>query len=293
VSPESSDPPEPQRDHDAERRAIADCWDAAAAGWQRQHAVWREQSAPVAAWMIGAAALAPGQRVLELAAGPGEVGFRAAPLIEPGGTLICSDQSEAMVAVARERAASLGLTNVEFRVLDGEWIDMALASVDVVLCRWGYMLMVDPAAALRETRRVLRSGGRLALAVWDARERNPWSVIPTEVLIERGLTQPPAAGIPGPFALGDAALLREMLEDAGFAEVAVDAVDVAREAPDFDSWWATHLDLSASTLAVFQQADDAQTESVEAEVALRLAPYTRDDGTLSVPGRTLVAVASA
>jgi SAM-dependent methyltransferase len=293
VSAESTDPPAPQRDHDAERRAIGDCWEAAAAGWQRQHAVWREQSAPVAAWMIEAAALAPGQRVLELAAGPGEVGFRAAALIEPGGTLICSDQSEAMVAVARERAAALGLTNVDFRVLDGEWIDLPLASVDVVLCRWGYMLMVDPAAALRETRRVLRSGGRVTLAVWDARELNPWSVIPTEVLIEHGLAQPPSAELPGPFALGDAALLHETLEDAGFAEVVVDAVDVARTAPDFDSWWGAHLDLSAATLAAFQRADDAQTEAVEAEVARRLAGYTRDDGTLAVPGRTLVAAASA
>src|ERR1700733_6882336 len=113
---EASDQPAPPRDHDAERRALSACWEAAAGGWQRQQAVWAEQSAPVATWMIEAAGLQPGQRVLELAAGPGEVGFRAAALIEPGGTLICSDQSEAMVAVARGRAASLGLTNVEFRV---------------------------------------------------------------------------------------------------------------------------------------------------------------------------------
>ena len=83
-----------------------------------------------------------------------------------------------MVEGARARAAELGLANVEFRVLDAEWIDLQLASVDAVLCRWGYMLMVDPAAALRETRRVLRTGGRLALAVWDASQRNPWAQLP-------------------------------------------------------------------------------------------------------------------
>jgi SAM-dependent methyltransferase len=281
------------RDYDEERRVILECWDGAAAGWGRQQATWAEQTAAVSAWMIDAAALRPGQRVLDLAAGPGEVGFLAARLIEPGGTLISSDQSEAMVELARARAAQLGLAGVEFRVLGGEWIDLELASVDAVLCRWGYMLMVDPAAALRETRRILRSGGRVVLAVWDARERNPWSLIPTAVLVEQGLAPSPVPGAPGPFALGDAALLRSMLEEAGFTDIVIDAVDLSRSAPDFDSWWATHLDLSATSRAAFEQADEARTAAIEAELAARLAPYTAASGELAVPGRTLVAVAQA
>ena len=72
-----------------------------------------------------------------------------------------------MVDVARARATELGVRNVEFRIIDAESIDVPAAAVDVVLCRWGYMLMADPAAALQETRRVLRPGGRVALAAWD------------------------------------------------------------------------------------------------------------------------------
>ena len=121
-------------------------------------------------------------------------------------------------------------------MLDGEWIDLELASVDAVLCRWGYMLMADPAAALRETRRVLRSGGRLALAVWDARERNPWSAVPTDGA--RRARPRAAAGARRARARSrwpTASSLREMLEEAGFTDIEIDAVDVAARAPDFDT----------------------------------------------------------
>ncbi|HEY7967648.1 MAG TPA: methyltransferase domain-containing protein [Solirubrobacteraceae bacterium] len=278
---------------DAERVAALEAWERAAAGWGRQRGDFARQGAPVTNWMLDAAGLEPGQRVLDLAGGPGELGLAAATRVLPGGSVVCSDQSEKMVELARARGEALNLTNVEYRVLDAEWIDMELASVDRVLCRWGYMLMVDPAAAMRETRRVLRSEGRLALAVWDTRDANPWSAIPSTVLLDHGLTQPPPPGAPGPFALGDRALLADMLEEAGFTEVLIDSVELARDAPDFDSWWAAHLDLSASALAAFQGADEQQTEAVEADLRERLAPYTAPDGSISVPGRTFVATAQA
>jgi SAM-dependent methyltransferase len=282
-----------ERDFDAERDAIAELWERAAAGWGRQQAVWGDQSGPVAEWLIAALELTPGQRLLDLAAGTGEVGFRALPLIMPGGTLITSDQAEGMVEVARARAQAQELEGVEFRVLNAEWLDLEVATIDAVVCRWGYMLMADPGAALRETRRVLRSGGRVSLAVWDERERNPWSAIPNRVLVEHGLSEPPAPGEPGPFSLADTAQLRALLEDAGFGEIRLDSVDVARRAPDFDSWWATQLDLSVSTRTAFEKADEEQTMAIEAEIAERFAPYTSASGELAVPGRTHVAVAEA
>jgi ubiquinone/menaquinone biosynthesis C-methylase UbiE len=283
------------RDFDAERRAIHDLWEDAAAGWGRQRAAWSEQAAAVADWMIERLDLAPGQRLLELAGGTGEVGFRALPRIVPGGTLISSDQSRAMVEIARDHARELGLADgaVEFRVLNGEWIDLEVASVDRILCRWGYMLMADPAAALRETRRVLRSGGRVTLAVWDERDLNPWSSIPHGVLAEHGLVEPPVTGEPGPFALADRAHLRGLLEEAGFAEIEIEPVDLVRASADFAEWWAMQLDLSVATRNSMATADAATTAQVEAEVAARFAQFTDAGGALAVPGRAVVAVAEA
>src|SRR4029450_13265076 len=101
-------------------------------------------------------------------------------------------------------------------VLDGEHLDLADDAVDGVICRWGYMLMADPAAALRETRRVLRPGGRLAFAVFTGPDENPWGALPAAVLVERGHMPPPEAGAPGLFALADR--LSQLLAQAGFSE---------------------------------------------------------------------------
>ena len=111
-------------DPDVERAEMLARWEGAAAGWGRRADRVRDMGMPVSAWMIDHLALQPGQRVLELAAGPGDTGFLAAELIKPGGTLISSDATEAMLEIARERARQMGIDNVEFRQLELEWIDL-------------------------------------------------------------------------------------------------------------------------------------------------------------------------
>jgi SAM-dependent methyltransferase len=275
------------------RRTSAEHWEEAAPGWvRRQHAI-RELGAPVSHWMVHAIDPQPAQRVLELAAGVGETGLLAAELVAPAGGVILSDQAEGMLDGARLRAAELGLTNVEFQIWNAEWIDLPVASVDAVLCRWGYMLMADPLAALLETRRVLRPGGRVALAVWDAASANPWAVGPSSVLVERGLVSPPEGEHPGPFALGDAGRLRGLLEQAGFTEVLVDALDVTHRHASFEAFWETMLDISRELHDTVLAQPAEEIERIRAAVQARLAPYAAEDGSLAIPGRSLVATASA
>jgi SAM-dependent methyltransferase len=296
-----------------QRNASAEHWEEAAPGWIRRREQIRALGEPVSQWMVQAIDPQPAQRVLELAAGLGETGLLAAELVAPAGGVILSDQAEAMLDGARARAAERGLTNVEFQHWNAEWLDLPVASVDAVLCRWGYMLMTDPLAALLETRRVLRPGGRLALAVWDAPQANPWAIVPRAVLHEHGLLPAPApaqgpggaaAGggdgalaegeyVPGPFALGDAARLRELLGRAGFTDVVLDALTLNQRQPSFDEFWETLLDLSRELHDIVLAQPAAEIERLRAAIAERLRPYTAADGSLEVPGRTLVAAASA
>ena len=280
-------------DANAHRDASLRGWEEAASGWVRSQDMLREFGAPVSHWLIDAILPQPGQRVLELAAGLGETGLLAAELVAPVGGAIVSDQAEAMLAGARERAAELGLSNVEFRVLNAEWIDLPVASVDAVLCRWGYMLMADPAAALGETRRVLRPQGRVGLAVWDALERNPWAQLPALELGERGLGPPPIVGTPGPFVLGDTDRLHGLLEQAGFTELRVETLDLRRHHRDFDELWDSMLDLSRLFHDAVLARPEAEIEAIRASLAARFEPFTTADGTLEIPARTLVASATA
>ncbi|HXP28352.1 MAG TPA: methyltransferase domain-containing protein [Solirubrobacteraceae bacterium] len=280
-------------DANAYRDASQQGWEEAAAGWARGQELMRGFAAPVSHWMLDATAPQPGQRVLELAAGIGETGLLAAELVAPVGGVIISDQAEAMLAAARERAVELGSSNVEFQVINAEWIDLKVATVDVVLCRWGFMLMADPSAALGETRRVLRPGGRVAFAVWDSIEHNPWAQLPALELAARGLATAPAPGTPGPFALGRAETVYELLEQAGFAELNVESLELHRLHASFEEFWETTLDLSRSFHDAVLERPQREIDEIEAAVRERMAPFTSPAGVLDIPARTLVASASA
>ena len=280
-------------DSEDQRAASRGMWETAAAGWGKRADRVREWGMPVSVAMVEALALHPGERVLELAAGPGDTGFMAAELIAPGGTLISSDGAEAMVEVARRRAAEAGLRNIEFKRLELEWIDLDAASVDAVLCRWGIMLIVDPAAAAQEIRRVLRAGGRAAFAVWDSPERNPWATIPNRVMIGLGHAEPPDPDAPGMFRLAAEGRLANLLGNAGFIEAAVEPVALERRYRRLADYIDETLDMSPTFGAVFNALDDGQRAAVLERIAADAKPFTAPDGSVVLPGSSLVALASA
>jgi ubiquinone/menaquinone biosynthesis C-methylase UbiE len=280
-------------DPDEQRAASAERWNRAATGWEKMADQVRAFGMPVSAWMIEHAELQPGQRVLELAAGPGDTGFLAAELIQPGGTLVSSDRSEEMLAVARERARAQKIENVEFAELSLEWIDLKTATVDTILCRWGIMLVPDPETAVREARRVLRPGGRIAVAVWDEARLNPWATIPDRAMIELGHSEPPDPAAPGMFSLAPAERLQELLESVGFVDVEIESIELGRPALDVDALVADTCRLSPAFASELEALDQDQRALVMHKIAELAERFAQPDGTFLFPGRSLAAAASA
>ena len=268
-------------------------WGAAAKGWAAQAEAMGRTTMPVSVWMVDALDLQPGHEVLELAAGTGEVGFLAAEQIAPTGTLISSDFAPEMITVAQARAEKLGITNVRFRQIDAESIDQPAASLDGVLCRWGYMLMADPEAALRETRRILKQGARLALAAWAGPAENPWASLPMGELVERGHVERPEPGAPGQFRWARPGTIEEQLDAVGFTEYEVDTVDFANVYPSVDAWIAINRDCSMMLRTALEQLDPAEREDVIAAIREKALPFVREDGSAVVPARSWVAAAAA
>jgi SAM-dependent methyltransferase len=227
--------------------------------------------------------------VLEIAAGPGDTGFLAAERLGKG-RLVSTDISPAMLDAARRRGAELGVENVDYRALDAQAMDVADASFDGVICRWGFMLMPDPAAAFRECRRVLVPGGRLVFAVFTGPDENPFASIPARILVDAGHLPRPASGWqPGILALADRTRVQSLLDDAGFTSTHIEGVDMTWTFDTAVDYWTFLVDLTALGPLVRSLPDGAR-DAVRAAIDRRLVSFTRADG-IALPSRCWCGVA--
>jgi SAM-dependent methyltransferase len=279
-----------RRDADELRARLHGMWAAVAGSWG-EHAEYADaRGAAVTERMLAASRPQPGERVLELACGPGGVGIAAARLVAPGGEVVLSDVVAEMTAIAAARAAAAGADNVQARVLDIESIDEPDASYDVVLCREGLMFAPDPARAASEIRRVLRPGGRVAIAVWGPRERNPWlGLVFDAVSAQTGRPVPPP-GVPGPFSLGDSATVVALLADAGLAGVQISELPTPLRAGTFEEWWARTSALAGPLAKILAELPEGAAQVLRERLRDAVRPYTTPSG-LEIPGLTLIASA--
>lgn len=268
-------------------------WERVARGWAARADAVQRAAIAVSHWLAEAIHPQPGHVVLEVAAGVGDTGLLVAELVRPGGKVVITDWAQAMVEAARARAGQAGAANVEVREMNAEWLDMPAASVDGVIGRWGYMLLDDPETALREARRVLRPGGRIALAAWDAPERNQWMEVVRREARARGLLEPEPPDGPGPFAFAQPGRIEDLLEGAGFTEIEVDAVEFEFTAPDLDGWWEHFMATAPLISAAVRKLEPAEHYRFRDAVDAAYAPYVQPDGSVRLPARTLVAAASA
>ena len=271
------------------RRQSLDKWETMAQAWARERDfLWRVSQA-VGRGLVERAQIKSGDTVLELAAGTGETGFEAARKVGEEGRLISSDFSPQMVEMARSGGETQGLENIEYRVMDAEHMDLEDDSVDAVICKWGYMLMADPEAALGETRRVLRPGGRVAFSVWGPPDRNPWLLEPTALLVERGVLPVPEPGTPGVFSMADRQRIGSLVTGAGFEDPQIEEVPLSFDFDSYDGYWDFLSTTSGLIALALEKASDAERAGLREELRKRTTGFQTDDG-FRAPGLALTVV---
>lgn len=263
-------------------------WDKFSAGWKKWDAMVIGWIAPFGEAMLRHAALREDSEVLDIAAGTGEPGLTAAARV-PRGRVTMTDLAEHMLEAAAAKAAQRGLRNVETRVCDAGALPFADASVDAVLCRFGFMFFPDVAAAAREFARVARPGARVCTAVWGEPEKNPWA---TSIMgtIARHVDLPaPPPGSPGLFRCASPGYMRAVFAEAGLRDIAEEEVacDMVIDTPE--RYWEFMTDIAAPVVAGLAKADALAREQIRAEV-LGLASQFLRDGVVRMPSVATVVV---
>jgi ubiquinone/menaquinone biosynthesis C-methylase UbiE len=269
-------------DHDY-KASVRREWTAAAAGWQRWvQTLEAEDAGPaVTRVLLEQAHLQRGDVVLDVGSGYGEPGLSAATAVGADGHVTCLDISGDMLAFAETRARAAGLSNVSFVEADIEGLELAPASLDVVLSRATIMYASNPLETLRELHTALRPGGRLAVAVWATPDKVAFAT-PVAVMIETLGIEPPAAG-PGTFALGADRALENLVRDAGFTDVVAGTALAVYETASAEACTQWVRDVAPPITELIADQPASVQQDVWERVTRAWAPYQGPDGAVRLP----------
>jgi SAM-dependent methyltransferase len=214
--------------------------------------------------------------VLDLACGTGQPAATAAARVRPGGHVTATDLTPEMVAAARRKAERLGLDHVDVREMDMQALAFGEASFDAVTCRFGLMFCPDPVRAAAEAHRVLRPGGRFALAVWDEPAANPFFTVLAAAVADVVPMPPPDAAAPGVFRLAPPGELERVLRAAGFQEIAVERRPMTFTFASPDEYWEVQTELASPLRAAIATLDAGALGRLKATVLAAVTPFVAD-----------------
>jgi SAM-dependent methyltransferase len=254
-------------------------WESAAAAWHRWGPAIESWLGAATDRMLEDLGLAPGSRVLDVAAGAGGQTLAAARRVGPSGHVLATDISPAILEFAAGAAAEAGLTNVATLEADGEDLSaVPNGDFDAAISRVGLIYFPDRQRALAEMCRALRPGGRLSSVVYSTADRNAFFAVPVGIIRRVAGLPAPAPGLPGPFSLGSPGVAEQAYSAAGLVDVTVTTVPSpvclpsAAECVRFEreSFGALHQMLSG--------VDEQQRAAAWAEIEQALTEFEGADG---------------
>ena len=220
-------------------------WRESAPYWAKHHGMIRSIFAPITTALVEAASIEEGHSVLDVAGGSGEPSITIAQTSGLPTWVTCTDAVMEMLTAARREARHRRLTNIDFSECGAEALPFQTNTFDVAVCRLGVMLFPDPAAAIGEMLRVVRPAGRVAFAVWDERDSNPFFQVVTAIVSRYVESPPEDPDAPGAFRFAERGKLAAMLTDARMVEVTERVLKFTLEAPLTPlQFWEVRTELS-------------------------------------------------
>ena len=220
-----------------------------------------------------AAGVSPGQRVLDVACGTGVLTRDVQERVGPDGEVAGLDRNEGMLEVARRKSPG-----IEWKLGQAENIPYSGDSFNTVVSQFGLMFFEDRKASLKEMWRVLKPGGRLAIAVWDTLQNNSGYAVMT-ALLRRLFGDDAAKALEAPYNLGPTDALLPLFAEAGLPDAQVQTLAGTTQFPSIDAW--VHTDVKGWTLA--DMIDEAQYQLLRKEAVVALKEFQLGDGTVAFP----------
>lgn len=266
-------------------------WSHVASGWKRWWQTIEQGAKPVSDRLVELADIKAGQHVLDVATGIGEPAVTAARKVESAGKVIATDQAPQMLAIARERAAELKLTNIEFQEADAETLNFQEQTFDAILCRWGLMFLPNLAEALAGMHRLMKKGGRLAAAVWGPPDKVPFISVAIGTVRQELQAPPPSPGTPGPFSLAEVAVLKHALKQAGFTQIHSEPLLLTFEWASAEDYTRFQQDIAAPIIAMVANEAPERQASVWRAVTEAARQYAGPDQRVRMMGEAICVVA--
>jgi ubiquinone/menaquinone biosynthesis C-methylase UbiE len=263
-------------------------WRESAQYWEKYASTIRMMFAPLTRAIIAEAGIREGQKVLDVAGGPGEPSLTIAETVGPTGSVTCTDAVAEMVTAAESEARQRGLTNIKFRQCTAAELPFENNSFDAAVCRLGVMFFPDPLGGLREMLRVTRPEGVVALAVWHRSDLNPFSYIVTKVISRYVETPAATAGAPDAFSFAEPGTLASILEEAGAIDVRERLLKFRIEAPiSPEEFWAMRSETSGTLREKLITLSEEERARVAQEVQEAAREFFPNDQ-MSFPAQMII-----
>ncbi len=280
--------------YDAERinREQREFWNNAAPGWKQMWSMLERAAQHVSQRLLELAQVEPGNRVLDIATGSGEPAITAASKVGAGGLVVATDQSPAMLELARERAAAAGLRNIRFFETGAEQLAVDdERDFDAALCRWGLMFVGDLDAAIGRVAELLAASGRFATAVWGPPEKVPMISLGDEAVRELAKLPPPPPGAPNPLKLADTRPLERALAAAGFKDVRIEPINVRFEFESAAAFAEQRRTVSTPFRAMLSKLPPELQRRILDALAQAARPYSDTSGKVRMDNETILIAA--